>query len=144
MSDVRRPRQYEEMLRKICQEEDRIFLTYKDALVFAACLGFNKGKRVPFEKSSEPVGMHIFKGDYDASIFNCIGLSVTNDPNIMSAERESERIQLFEEFACAGLGIIDEEVYQGAGARDQLFLALIASQAKPESSMLDDITQAFG
>lgn len=143
-SDVRRPKQFEEMMKKICQEESRIFLTYKDALVFAACLGYSRGKKQAFEKTSEPVGLHIFKGDYDAAIFNCIGLSVTGDPHIMGSDRESERIRMFEEFACGGLEIIDEEIYKGAGSWDQLMLGLVASQGKPESSVLDDITHAFG
>lgn len=142
-SDIRRPKQFEEMLRKLCQEESKIFLTYKDALVFSACLGYSRGKRQEFERSSEPVGFHIFKGDYDAAIFNCIGLSVTGDPHIMGADRESERIRIFEEYACAGLEIIEEEIYKGAGAWDQLLLTLVASQAKPETSVLDDITHAF-
>lgn len=142
-SDIRRPRQFEEMLKKLCQEDNRIFLTYKDALVFAACLGFSRGKRRAFEKSSEPVGLHIFKGDYDAAIFNCIGLSETNDPHIMGSDRESERIRMFEEYACGGLEILEDEIYKRAGAWDQLMLSLVASQAKPDSSVLDDITQAF-
>ena len=143
-SDVRRPKQFEEMMKRLCQEESRIFLTYKDALVFAACLGYSRGKKQAFEKTSEPVGLHIFKGDYDAAIFNCIGLSITGDPHIMGAERESERIRMFEEFACGGLEIIEEEIYKGAGTWDQLMLGLVASQSKPESSVLDDITHAFG
>ena len=142
-SDIRRPKQFEDMLKKLCQEENRIFLTYKDALVFSACLGFSRNQRQAFEKTSEPVGLHIFKGDYDAAILNCIGLSVTGDPHIMGSEREAERIRLFEEFACAGLQIIEEEIYKGAGTWDQLLLSLVASQAKPETSVLDDITQAF-
>lgn len=142
-NDIRRPKQFEDMLKKLCQEENRIFLTYKDALVFSACLGFSRNQRQTFEKTSEPVGLHIFKGDYDAAIFNCIGLSVTGDPHIMGSEREAERIRIFEEFACAGLQIIEEEIYKGAGTWDQLLLSLVASQAKPETSVLDDITQAF-
>lgn len=142
-NDIRRPKQFEEMLKKLCQEEDKIFLTYKDALVFAACLGFSRNRRLAFDRSSEPVGLHIFKGDYDAAIFNCIGLSETSDPQIMGSDRESERIRIFEEFACGGLGIIEEEIYRGAGAWDQLMLALVVSQAKPEPSVLNDITQAF-
>jgi dnd system-associated protein 4 len=143
-SDIRRPKQFEEMLRKLCQEDNKIFLTYKDALVFAACLGFHREKRQPFDRSSEPVSSHIFRGDYDAAIFNCIGLAVTKDPHIMGTEQESERVRIFEEYACGGLEIIEDEIYKGAGNWDQLLLSMVASQAKPESSILDDITQAFG
>jgi dnd system-associated protein 4 len=142
-SDIRRPKQYEDMLKKLCQEEHKIFLTYKDALVFAACLGFHEGRRVSFDKSSEPVALHIFKGEFDSAIFNCLGLAVTNDPSIMGANKDAEKIQIFEEYACGGLEIIEAEVFNGAGAWDQLFLSLVAKQAKSDASVLDDITQAF-
>lgn len=141
--DVRRPKQFEEMLKKICQDEKRIFLTYKDALVFSACLGFHYSRRVSFEKSSEPVSTHIFRGDYDAAIFNCIGVAATKDPAIMGANREAERIKIFEEYACGGLEIIDAEVYKAAGSWDQLILAMVVKHVKPEESVLDDITNAF-
>lgn len=142
-SDIRRPKQYEDMLKKLCQEEDKIFLTYKDALVFAACLGFQEGRRVAFDKSSEPVALHIFKGEFDSTIFNCLGLAVTNDPSIMGANRDAEKIKIFEEYACGGLEIIEAEIFTGAGAWDQLFLSFVAKQARSEGSVLDDITEAF-
>jgi dnd system-associated protein 4 len=141
--DVRRPRQFEEMLKKLCQDDGKIFQTYKDALVFSACLGFQHGKRVHFDKTSEPVGLHIFRGDFDTAIFNCIGLAETNDPAIMGVDREAERISIFEEYACGGLEILESEVYKGAGAWDQLLLSLVAKQAKKEDSVLDDITNVI-
>lgn len=141
--DVRRPKQYEEMLKKLCQEDKKIFLTYKDALVFAACLGYHRERRVAFDRSSEPVAMHIFRGEYDAAIFNCIGLAETKDPAIMGTSREAEKIRIFEEYACGGLEIIETEIYNAAGAWDQLLLSMIVKQAKGEGSILDDITSAF-
>jgi dnd system-associated protein 4 len=87
--------------------------------------------------------MHIFRGDFDAAIFNCIGLAETNDPSIMGVGREAERIRIFEEYACGGLEILESEVYKGAGAWDQLLLSLVAKQAKKEDSVLDDITNVI-
>lgn len=141
--DVRRPKQYEEMLRKLCQEDGKIFLTYKDALVFAACLGFEEERKVSFDKSSEPVGMHIFKGDYDAAIFNCIGLAETNDPSIMGVSREEEKIRIFEEYACGGLEIIENKIYKAAGSWDQLLLGLVVAGERKSESLLEDITHVF-
>ena len=39
-NDVRRPKEYEDMLYTLCQSDKKIFLSYKDALVFSACLGY--------------------------------------------------------------------------------------------------------
>lgn len=143
-NDVRRPKQYEEMLKKLCQDEHRIFATYKEAMVFAACLGFQEGKRVPFDKSSEPIRLDVFRGDYDEAIMRCIGLVETRDPTIMGAARHAECLRIFEEYACGGLEILDAEVYQAPAEWDQHLLRLVVKQAKTDNSVLDDITQAFG
>ena len=142
-NDVRRPKQYEEMLRKLCQDDNRIFSTYKEAMVFAACLGFSENKRVSFDKSSEPIRLDIFRGDYDEAILQCIGLVDTRDPTIMGDARQDERLRIFEEYACGGLAILETEVYRAAGDWDQQLLRLVVKQAKQGSSILDDITDAF-
>jgi dnd system-associated protein 4 len=143
-NDVRRPRQFEEMLKKLCQDEHRIFATYKEAIVFAACLGFNEGRRVAFDKTSEPIRLDIFRGDYDEAIMRCIGLAETRDPNIMGSARQDECLRIFEEYACGGLEILEADVYRAPGGWDQHLLSLVVKQNKTENSVLDDITQAFG
>jgi dnd system-associated protein 4 len=142
-NDVRRPKQYEEMLKKLCQGERRVFTTFKEALVFAACLGFQEGRRVAFDKSSEPVGLEVFRAEYDEAIIRCIGLVETGDPTIMGVTRQGERLRIFEEYACGGLEILDTEVYQAPGEWEQHLLALVVKQARDDHSVLDDITDAF-
>lgn len=142
-NDVRRPKQYEEMLKKLCQDENRIFSTYKEAMVFAACLGFSENKRVPFDKSSEPIRLDIFRGEYDEAILQCIGLADTHDPTIMGNAHQDDRLKIFEEYACAGLEILEAEVYRAPGDWDQQLLRLVVKQAKQNDSILDDITEAF-
>jgi len=142
-NDVRRPKQYEEMLKALCQEDNKVFNTYKDALVFAACLGYQQSKKVEFDKTSEPVGLHIFKGEYDFPIMNCIGLVVTKDPNIMGDNQEDEKIRIFEEYACGGLEIIENRVYKAAGSWEQLIVELVVANDKKPESLIDDITNVF-
>jgi dnd system-associated protein 4 len=142
-NDVRRPKQYEEMLKKLCQGERRIFATFKEALVFSACLGFQEGRRVAFDKSSEPVAIEIFHAEFDEAIIRCIGLVETGDPTIMGVARHGECVRIFEEYACGGLEILEAEVYQAPGEWEQHLLALVAKQNKSDNSVLDDITQAF-
>lgn len=142
-NDVRRPKQYEEMLTKLCQGERRVFGTFKEAIVFAACLGFQEGKRKAFDKSSEPIGLEVFRGEYDEAIMRCIGLAETRDPTIMGVARQGERLRIFEEYACGGLEILEAEVYQAPGDWEQHLLALVVKQAGGDNSVLDDITNAF-
>ena len=143
-NDVRRPKQYEDMLSDLCQSDKKVFLSYKDALVFAACLGYVKNIKKAFDKSSEPVGMHIFKGEFDESVFQCIGLCETKDPTIMSDENLDKRIQLFEEYAAGGLEIIKSRVYEGPEDWDSALVGLIVEYEAEEKNILDDITNIAG
>ncbi|MGV7234959.1 MAG: DNA phosphorothioation-associated protein 4 [Nitrosomonadaceae bacterium] len=143
-NDVRRPKQYEDMLLDICQSDKKIFLSYKDALVFAACLGYVKGTKEPFDKTSEQVGMHIFKGEFDESIFQCIGLCETKDPVTMSDDNLKERIRLFEEYAAGGLEVIKSRIYDGPEEWDSALVGLISEYESEEKKILNDITGIAG
>jgi dnd system-associated protein 4 len=145
VNDVKRPHKYEAMLFDLCQKDKdknkNIFLTYKDALVFAACLGFKSNKRVPFDKSSEPVGIHIFKGEYDSVIFNYIGIASTESSDIIGEKREEEKIKIFEEYACGGLELIENQIYKKPGDwRESLLELVLEENDDSNQSILDDIT----
>lgn len=139
-NDVRRPKQFENMLLDLCQSEKKIFLSYKDALVFAACLGYVKGIRKQFEKTSEPVGMHIFKGEFDESVFQCLGLCEMKDPAIMSDDNLDKRIRIFEEYAAGGLEVIKTRIYDGPEDWDNALVGLILEYESEQKKILDDIT----
>lgn len=143
-NDVRRPKQYEDMLFELCQSDKKIFLSYKDALVFAACLGYAKSLKKSFDKTSEPVGMHIFKGEFDESIFQCIGLCETKDPSIMSDNNLNKRISLFEEYAAGGLELIKSRIFNGPEDWDSALVGLIVEYESDEKKILDDITGIAG
>lgn len=106
---VKKPLDYEYLLVQF--KDSKIFSSYKDALVFAACLGFNRGKRVSFTKYSEPIHLNTFSGKYDMMIFDVIAICENNDnPMMMSEHNSDERIRIFEEYACGGLEILSNEV----------------------------------
>ena len=139
--DVRRPREFDEMLRLLCQSEDSVFDSYKDALVFSACLGFSQGRRTAFDKSSEPIGAHIFRGEFDLSLIHCLGIATTGDPSIMSGDREAERVQIFEEYACGGLEVISREIMNSPEGIEIAIERLVTSAySKEKTSILEDIT----
>jgi dnd system-associated protein 4 len=91
--------------------EQGVFKTYKDALVFCACLGKKRDKRVEFSKSSEPVHLSIFSGDFDKMVINSLAVAEDGDAFLLSEEREDEKIKNFEEYACGGLEILKNEVW---------------------------------
>ena len=135
---VRRPERFKDFLTEITQEQ-AVFRTYKDAMVFAACLGYSRGKRVPFEKTSEPINLQVFSGKFDEMVINTIAIAELDDPYVMARNREEEKIRIFEEYACGGLEIMKNEVSQGKLAIDEGLISMIMGEEDSER-ILDDIT----
>ena len=126
---VRRPEQFKEFLTELTKEKE-VFETYKDALVFAACLGFNRGKRVSFEKTSEPINIQIFRDQFDEMVMNVLAIAETDQPFVIAKDRETEKIRIFEEYACGGLEIMQNEI--GHGSLDESLLAIILEEEESE------------
>ena len=143
-NDVRRPKEFEQILYDLCQSDKRVFLSYKDALVFAACLGFETQTKTSFDKTSEQVGTHIFKGEFDDAVFQILSLCETGDPMMMSEASVSARIKIFEEYAAGGLEILKSRVYDGPEEWDSALSALISEFGETKSKILDDITGIVG
>ena len=135
---VRRPEMFKDFLTEITQEQ-AVFRTYKDAMVFAACLGYSRGKRIPFEKTSEPINLQVFSGKFDEMVINTIAIAELDDPYVMARNREEEKIRIFEEYACGGLEIMENEVSQGKLAIDEGLISMIMGEEDSER-ILDDIT----
>ncbi|PNU18660.1 DNA phosphorothioation-associated protein 4 [Geothermobacter hydrogeniphilus] len=134
---VRRPVEFDKMLNEL--RDEGIFKTYKDALVFAACLGKNRGKRVAFEKSGEPINLQIFSAEFDQMVLNCIAISENSEPEIMGKDREDEKVRIFEEYACGGLEILKNEFWDSRLGWESGLVNLILREEK-EDKILTDIT----
>ncbi len=134
---VRRPVQFEEMLNDL--REKGIFKTYKDALVFSACLGKKRNKRVPFSKSSEPVHLSIFSGDFDKMVINIIAVAEDNVAYRLSKEREEDKIQIFDEYASGGLEIMKNEIWDLKNNWEKSLISMILREEDTEK-ILTDIT----
>lgn len=134
---VRRPLKFDDFLTELTRGKE-IFRTYKDALVFAACLGYSRGKRVEFEKTGEPVNLQVFSGKFDEMVLNTIAIAELDDPYVMAKNREDEKIKIFEEYACGGLEIMENEV--GHGKLD-IYEGIVNMILEEESDrILDEIT----
>jgi len=135
---IRRPAEFDDMLLEL--KDKGIFPTFKDALVFAASLGYRRGNRKSFQKSSEPIDIDVFRGDYDLTIMNVIAVEESEDPNMIAPSCEEDRIKIFEEYAYGGLDIINREVRQGQQDWRSGILSLVQREEE-EHTMLDDITE---
>ncbi len=107
---VRRPERHEVLIQQM--RNDAGFPAMRDVLLFAAGVGFAQGRRVPFDRSGEPIRYEILTNDALAEPFVSMlaAVSAQGDPEILDSARLTERITIFEEFANGGLEYIQEQV----------------------------------
>ncbi|WP_161470929.1 DNA phosphorothioation-associated protein 4 [Tropicimonas marinistellae] len=135
---VRRPAEFDDMLNEL--REGGFFSTYKDVLVFAAALGFRRGNRKEFKKSSEPIDLEIFRGDFDRTVMSILAIEESGDPKMIAPSNEVARVLCFEEYANGGLEIMKREIWDGKQDWREGLLALVQRE-EDEHTMLDDITE---
>ncbi|HEY3821774.1 MAG TPA: DNA phosphorothioation-associated protein 4 [Polyangiaceae bacterium] len=80
-----------------------IFVPKQKGLMFAAALGYSRGDRVPLEVRGNGIRYEIFQSDGDDAFISALAVAVTKDLRVLSAERNDERITIFEEYAHGGL-----------------------------------------
>ena len=111
------------------------FQTYAEVLVFAAALGAKRDRREPFgefsKKDPDPIPYDVFR-KYD-KVVKLLAVAATKNPRILADNEEAEdsRIKIFEEYANAGLEIIDNELKGSVDHLERVLLFL--------SSERDDI-----
>lgn len=113
------------------------FQTYAEVLVFAAALGAKRDRREPFtefsKKDPDPIPYEVFR-KYD-KVVKLLAVVATKNPRVLadSEEAEESRIKIFEEYANAGLEIIDNELKGSVDHLERILLFL--------SSERDEITK---
>ncbi|MEQ3778298.1 MAG: DNA phosphorothioation-associated protein 4 [Alcanivorax sp.] len=137
---VRKPAKHTDTLNTL-KDDFGIFSSYKDALIFAAALGFSRGKSVEFEKSSEPIPLSVFRGEYDKAFINVLALFENKDSGYLESEGDKfdAKIKLFEEYACGGLDIIKNTIIDpGLDPQSELVRLILDEETK--HTIIDDIT----
>ena len=135
---IRRPKKFDEFLNELTNKDQGVFRTYKDALIFAACLGYNRSKRVEFKQTGEAVNLQVFSGNFDEMVINAIAIDELDDLLVLMKSRESEKTRVFEEYACGGLEIMKEELeFNNNSTESLLHLILMEKDGHP---LLKNIT----
>lgn len=118
--DIRRPDRHEGLIENLLSEVG-IFSTMRDVLVFSACVGFSKDRQEGFDPAPNPIAWETMSNNsLFESIVMMIAASVSADnPEFLGDSFAKERARMFEEYACGGLSVIQEEVervreYEGA------------------------------
>jgi dnd system-associated protein 4 len=107
---VRRPQQFEALMQEL--RDEAAFSTFRDILLFAAAVGCQVKRRLPFDSSGEPIRYETLKEPmFSETLINMIAANeVADDPEVLDSTRASERVRIFEEYANGGLEYIQEQV----------------------------------
>ena len=115
---IKRPKDKEEVFEALVNSDDKIFDSFKDLMVFAACVGYAFEQKVKLASGTlEAIDFSVFKGECDEALFNMIGLADTEDSLVLdnTEKRNDEKATYFEEYANAGLDMIRTKVMEAPG-----------------------------
>lgn len=133
---VRRPSDKQEVMDELTSE-DGPFVALRDVLVFAAALGYSRGRRVPFTSSGEPIKWDTMcnrRGTEDLVNMLCVA-DASEDPQILEDDRFEERILLLEEYANGGLEILKHELDRSVVDVSECVLKVVRGALGPPSAM---------
>lgn len=141
---IRRPSDFDQMMDDLVLE-NRLFQTFKDLMVFAAILGYEKGiynDCDDYKSIKDPIRLAVFRGEFDAPIINAIALAHTRDPEMLSNEKADERHKIFECYAYGGLNLIRNQIYE-CPDREQAMIDLVVSFLQPKERSVTEIFEAY-
>lgn len=127
------------------------FDEYYDALVFAATLAASRNQSTPLGKTSKdrpaPIRMEVFARQDLDTVINILAVYKSDDPNVLANtdEMEDRRATIFEEYANAGLEILQNELAGSPSYSEHIMLMLQREKKKSEKPDADgfDITELF-
>jgi dnd system-associated protein 4 len=133
-------------------ENNSPFQTYADVILFAAVLGAKHKQRTPLgeisKKEPGPISIEIFIARGYDPVMKLIAIAATENINVISPDRadvEQQRIQIFEEYANAGLDLLDRELCGAVDYTERILLMLSVAatrQITSEHSGSSDLTGA--
>ncbi len=132
---IRRPKEHDDLFDIF--KKEKIFTSNKNALVFAASLGFKKQQRKSFVESSEPIMLRIFDDNTDIPFIYSLALAETDDISMMTKNKFTDAVLIFEEYANGGLSYI-RSVLDPATALVSLEAIIAESDDSNTEDMFDD------
>lgn len=107
---------------------ERVFDTKQKAMMFAAALGFATGTRRKLERKAAGIRYDVFEGSLDDGFINALAVFETGDLKVLSEARVNERIDIFEEYAHAGVEVISRLCAQEGNGLDSLIRRTLEAQ----------------
>ncbi len=151
-TSVRRASDKVELLDALLRSKDGgAFSTYRDALVFAAAVGWRHRRKVPVEGQSGPIDWGTMINRFGTEqLVDVVAYEDSGDVDILSPVRLPERVRIFEAYANGGLEVIQEHMSQGALSAGEAVYKLLRGQLdeqrrdESEGPDLKDLGKALG
>lgn len=107
---VHRSRVYEETLQLLGGPNSKMFSTLRDALSFAAALGYHEGRRWKLDEKfgREDIQSSVYNGNDAIDLIFAIALAEAKNAEILKHTNEKDCILIFEEYANGGLALLSE------------------------------------
>lgn len=132
---IRPPKTSSKSLEKLVS--DGPFISKQKALMFAATIGYQRGKRLPLSSSEEPIRWEIFERNGDDTFIFALGMAETGDIKILSDREESREslFTIFEEYAHAGLKHLEDTILIAPGSQLDSFLGILAISKREQKDL---------
>ena len=107
-----RSRIFEDLIQDLGKNTDQnnpepIFQTLKDAMIFAACLGFQTENRIPLAKEmGGNIDRVLFENTHDDSIIHLMGIAESKLVSSVDEDSDINQSSIFEEYAHGGFQMI--------------------------------------
>lgn len=113
---VHRSKAYESTLQTLGGPNSKMFTTLRDALGFAAALGYREGRRWKLDEKvgREDIQSTVYNNNDAIDLIFAIALAESKSAEIFKSKNEKECIQIFEEYANGGLALLTDWIQQYA------------------------------
>ncbi len=145
----RRPKDKEDIFKRLVSADDAPFMTFKDLFIVAACIGYTKQKKINLPTGGEQIHWSVFKQGTDQVMINAIALCENEDFNILreTVGATDAKFALIEQYASAGLDELKTVLIDSPGdPLDNLVELIFQQEANTEiksRSFLDEIDIQF-
>jgi dnd system-associated protein 4 len=117
-------------------KDTKLFPTLRDALSFAATLGYQEGRKLPLDPNvgRDDIQSPVYNNNEAVDIIFSIGIADTGSVDILKPENEKDCIKIFEEYANGGMHLIQEwiEKYADMSIEDAIWRGLKSINFIPE------------
>lgn len=134
---IRVPKDKADIVKKLKFDVDDnpngLFKQYSDLMVFAAMVGYNNNKFVPFDGSLiDPIRENVFISSGTDKIFYLLSLINEGKPENLAKtdEAENTRAIIFESYANGGLELLQQQLHGKTDPLDHLLLVVNQEREK--------------